>query len=229
MSAGAAIGCAGNGAAVRASPLGLLNFEDLARIPRDAEVQGVITHKDRRAQAGGAAVAAAVALNLGEPLPMDIYCYKIAQVVAALDVDLAREIERLPQLARFEPAAAARVIAKTGLAPLQQSDWPGISPFVYPSVLMALYAFLREKEDFRACMNVALRAGGDADSVAAMAGAVSGAHLGCMGLPARLRRGVLNGDRLIAAADKLFDLKMAQREAVAYARVGVATLSPRKR
>lgn len=229
MSAGAAIGNAGNGAAVRASPLGLLHFDTLSRIPRDAELQGVITHKDRRAQAGGAAIAAAVALNLDEPLPLDIYCYKIAQVVGAIDADLAREIDRLPQLARFEPAAASRVIARTGLAPLQQSDWPGISPFVVPSVLMALYAFLREPEDFRACMNVALRAGGDADSVAAMAGAISGAHLGFDGLPARLRRGVLNGDRLAAVADKLFDLKMAQREAAAYAHVGASAFAPRKR
>jgi hypothetical protein len=170
-----------------------------------------------------------VALNLDEPLPREAYCRRIAQVVAGLDVELAREIERLPQLTRFEPAAAARVIARTGLAPLQQSDWPGISPFVVPSVLMALYAFLHEPEDFRACMNVALRAGGDADSVAAMAGAISGAHLGCVGLPARLRRGVLNADRLAAVGDKLFDLKMAQREAVAYARVGAASYLPRKR
>ncbi|MBI5542818.1 MAG: ADP-ribosylglycohydrolase family protein, partial [Deltaproteobacteria bacterium] len=224
-----AIGKAGNGAACRASPLGLFNFDELGRIPRDAELQGVITHKDRRAQAGGAAIAAAVALNLDEPMPRDIYCFKIAQVVAALDAELAREIERLPQLARFEPASAARVIARAGLPPLQQSDWPGISPFVVPSVLMALYAFLREPEDFRACMNVALRAGGDADSVAAMAGAISGAHLGCMGLPARLRRGVLHADRLAATADRLFDLKMAQRETVAYARAGAPMFVPRKR
>ena len=228
MSAGAAIGKAGNGAAVRAPPLGLLHFDDLARIPRDCEIQGVITHKDPRAQAGGAAIAAAVALNLGEPLPLDLYCYRVALIVAALDAELASEIERLPQLARFEPPAAARVIAKAGLAPLHQSDWPGISPFVVPSVLMALYSFLREPEDFRACMNVALRAGGDADSVAAMAGAVSGAHLGCMGLPARLRRGVLNSDRLASVADQLFDLKMAQREAAVYAHAG-ASLQTRKR
>jgi hypothetical protein len=40
-----------------------------------------------------------------------------------------------------------------------------------------------------------------------------------MGLPARLRKGVLDGERLVALADKLFDLKLDQREP-AYARVG---------
>lgn len=227
MSAGAPIGNAGNGAAVRAAPLALLNYDDLAKIPRDAEIQGVITHKDRRAQAGGAALAAAVALNLsGERLPADTWCLKVATVVGQMDQGFAREIERLPQLVRCDPASAVPVIARAGLAPLQQSDWPGISPFVIPSVLMAFYAFLKAPDDFRACMTLALRAGGDADSVAAMAGAIAGSHLGCMGLPARLRKGVLDGERLVLIADRLFDLKMEQREP-AYARAGSAT--PRRR
>jgi ADP-ribosylglycohydrolase len=222
MSAGAPIGQAGNGAAMRASPVGLFDYDDLPRIARDAEIQAVITHKDRRAQAGSAAIAAAVALNLSsEPLVKDIFCRRVGLVVAALDQGLASEIERLEQIARFEPASAVRVIARAGLPPLQQSDWPGISPFVVPSVLMALYAFLREPDDFRACMSLALRAGGDADSVAAMAGAIAGARLGCRGLPARLRRGVLDAQRLIAVADKLFDLKASQKEALVYAHAGV--------
>jgi ADP-ribosylglycohydrolase len=228
MSAGAAIGQAGNGAAVRASPLGLLHFDDLPKIPRDAEIQAVITHKDRRSQAGAAALAAAVALNLtDEPLPADAWCRRISLTVRQLDQEFAGEVERLPQLVRFDPRSATPVIARAGLAPLQQSDWPGISPFVIPSVLMAFYAFLREPEDFRACMNIALRAGGDADTVAAMAGAVSGAHLGCMGLPARLRKGVLDAERIVALADRFYDLKTTPREA-AYARAG-STLATRRR
>jgi hypothetical protein len=54
-----------------------------------------------------------------------------------------------------------------------------------------------------------------------MAGAIAGAHLGCMGLPARLRKGVLDGEKLVHVADQLFDLKMSQREP-AYARAGAA-------
>jgi ADP-ribosylglycohydrolase len=230
MSAGAPIGHAGNGAAVRAAPLGLLHHDDLGRIPRDAEVQGIITHKDPRAQGGGAAIAAAVALGLtDEPLPADAFCRRIALVVSSFDLGFASEIERLPQLSQFEPSAAVKVIARAGGPPQQLSDWPGISPFVVPSVLMALYAFLRERDDFRACMSVALRAGGDADSVAAMAGAVAGAHLGCRGLPARLRRGVLHGDQIALAADRLFAVKMSQWERLAYARVGAKAPGRAKR
>lgn len=230
MSAGAPIGHAGNGAAVRAAPLGLLHFDDLARIPRDAELQGVITHKDPRAQGGGAALAAAVALSLtDEPLPADLFCRRVAHAVASFDAGFASEVERLPQLARFEPASAVPVIARAGAPGPYVSDWPGISPFVVPSVLMALYAFLRARDDFRACISIALRAGGDADTVAAMAGAVSGAHLGLKGLPARLRRGVLDAERLTLAADRLFALKAVQRDALAAARPGASAALRRRR
>ena len=221
MSAGAPIGRAGNGAACRASPLGLLHYDDLSRIPRDAEIQAVITHKDRRAQAGGAAIAAAVALNLtSEPLKAEPWCQKVAQVTGVLDQELAVEIEKLPQLLRFDAGAATRVIARAGLEPLQPSDWPGISPFVVPSVLMALYAFLKVRDDFRGCMKLCMGAGGDVDTVAAMAGALSGAHLGTMGIPARLKRGVLNADAIMLSADRLYALKAQQKE-LAYARAGV--------
>ena len=81
------------------------------------------------------------------------------------------------------------------------------SPFVVPSVLLSLYAFLREPDDFRACMRLALRAGGDVDSTCAMAGAISGAYLGMAGLPARLRKGVLHGEVIVEIADLLYARK----------------------
>ncbi len=228
MSAGVPIGQAGNGAAMRASPLGLWHYDDPAKIARDAELQGVITHKDPRSQAGGAAVAAAVALNLsGEPLASDVWCHRVAQVVAAIDAPFGAEIERLAQLARFDPDRAVRVISRAGFPPGMKNEWPGISPFVIPSVLMALYAFLRERDDFRACMNIVLRAGGDVDTVAAMAGAVSGSRVGLMGIPARLRKNVLDADGIQHLADRLFAQKQAQRDP-AQARAGVVAVARRR-
>lgn len=227
MSAGAPIGQAGNSAAMRASPLGLWHYDDPARIPRDAELQGVITHKDPRSQAGGAAIAAAVALNVaGTPMSSDVWCHRVAQVVAAIDPPFGAEIERLAQLARFEPQRAVRVIARAGLPPMTRNEWPGISPFVIPSVLMALYAFLRERDDFRACMEIVLRAGGDVDTVAAMAGAVCGARVGLMGIPARLRKNVLDSEGILHLADRLFAAKTNQR-APAYA--GSVAVAARRR
>ncbi len=207
MSAGAPIGMATNSAAVRAAPIGLFQFDNLAKIHRDAETQGVVTHKDPRSIAGGAAMAAAVAISLGDPLPPDTFCLRVAAVVRALDPELARHVEQLPQLLSFDPPAAARVISNAGLSPLLPKDCLGISNFVYPSVLMALYGCLRARGDFRACMDTVLRAGGDTDSVACMAGALLGAQFGCGAIPSRLGKGVFDGPRVVQIADALFELK----------------------
>ena len=62
--AGSEEGRAGNGTAMRTSPIGLFNCKsnckDLAALKRDAVTQSIITHKDKRASAGAVAVSAAV-------------------------------------------------------------------------------------------------------------------------------------------------------------------------
>lgn len=214
MTAGAEVGLAGNGAAMRASPIGLWNCDDLSKIVRDAEVQGVITHKDPRSLAGGAAIAAAVAVALedGEPDPRH-FCDAVAESARAFSSEFATLLASLPRLLKWEPRPAVQAIARMGLQPDESPDWPGISPFVVPSVAMAIYAFLREPGDFRAALRIALRAGGDVDTTAAMVGAISGAHLGMVGLPARLRKGVLHAEVIVEIADMLFARKFPPQRA----------------
>jgi ADP-ribosylglycohydrolase len=54
---------------------------------------------------------------------------------------------------------------------------------VTPSVLWSLYAFLRSPDDYWETVCTAVAVGGDTDSMAAMAGAMSGARVGVAGLP----------------------------------------------
>jgi ADP-ribosylglycohydrolase len=220
MSAGAEVGLAGNGEAMRASPIGLWNCDDLSKIARDAEVQGVITHKDPRSLAGAAAFAAAVAVALedGEPQPRR-FLTLAAEAANAFSPEFASTVADLGRMLKWELRSAVATIAHLGLQPDESPDWPGISPFVVPSVAMALFAFLREPNDFRAAMQVALRAGGDVDTTGAMVGALSGAHLGMLGIPARLRKGVLHAEVILEIADTLFARKFLAARAEARARV----------
>jgi ADP-ribosylglycohydrolase len=213
MSSGAEVGQAGNGAAMRASPIGLWNWDDPSKIARDAEIQGVITHKDPRAIAGGGALAAAVlaALSDERPLP-ERFCGFVAEVAGAHSPHFADSVRDVAHMVRWEPRSAIAAISRMGLEPGQSSDWPGISPFVVPSVCMAIWSFLREPEDFRAALRLALLAGGDADTTAAMTGAMSGAHLGMAGIPARLRKGILHAEVIVEIGDRLFARKFAPRE-----------------
>ena len=93
----------------------------------------------------------------------------------------------MPDWLSLEPARAGREIARAGQeADFADPGWESIAPFVVPSVLWSLYAFLRSPEDYWETICTAIAVGGDVDTTAAMAGAISGAHNGLAALPAQL-------------------------------------------
>ena len=55
-----------------------------------------------------------------------------------------------------------------------------------PSLLWSLYAFLRSPDDYWETICTAVGVAGDTDTLAAMAGAISGARAGVSGLPGDL-------------------------------------------
>jgi ADP-ribosylglycohydrolase len=85
------------------------------------------------------------------------------------------------------PADALSALRRSGLGVEPAGRWRGISAFVLPSVTWALYAFLHSPDDYAETLYTALFPGGDTDTMAAMAGAISGARLGIDGVPPRLR------------------------------------------
>jgi len=54
----------------------------------------------------------------------------------------------------------------------------GVTGYAYHSVPVALYAWLRHSDDFRAALTAVLDCGGDTDTVGAIVGALMGAQLG---------------------------------------------------
>jgi ADP-ribosylglycohydrolase len=177
---------AGNGAAMRAGPLGLLLPEQPAMC-RAAREQAWITHLDPRCAAGAAAVARAVAVAAAR-LPIDTGGF-LAEVAACAEADEAsvgNAIRGLGDWVALPPATAARHVHESGLDPAHMDRWQGISAFVTPSLLWSLYAFLRSPDDYWETICTAIGVGGDTDTMAAIAGAISGARVGVEALPAEL-------------------------------------------
>ena len=178
---------AGNGTAMRAGPVGLIFGDDPEAMIRVAHDQGRITHTDRRCSAGSVAVAGAVALvSRSYPLHIPSFLTVLGEWVATFHEDFALYIEELSIWRRLEPEAAVVPISRCGLRENYGEDWEFISPFVIPSVLWSLYSFLRSPEDYWETVTTAISCGGDVDTTAAMAGAISGAYLGSGGLPEEL-------------------------------------------
>jgi len=184
--AGAPPPYAGNGAAMRAGPLGTLYGDDPARLVAIARDQALVTHRDSRAVAGSVAVAAAVALG-AEPGPLNgaELLAQVAALVGDIDRSVAAAVRGVAGWLALTPEAAARLTA--GLEdPGRDAERTGLSPFVTCGVAWSLYAFLRSPDDYWETLCTAIGIGGDTDTVAAMAGAMSGARLGPGALPAAL-------------------------------------------
>jgi ADP-ribosylglycohydrolase len=143
---------------------------------------------DARCSAGAIAIAGAVALAVRSTrVDLEEWARSLSQWMACMNAEFAGLVLRLPEWVSLDPDDAAALISRCGLSSdYAGGDWQGISPFVVPSVLWSLYSFLRTPNDYLETIRTAIAVGGDVDTTAAMAGAISGAHLGMNGLPRKL-------------------------------------------
>jgi len=178
---------AGNGTAMRAAPVGLFYYDRPEEMIRVAHEQGWITHHDSRCSAGSVAIAGAVALAVrGEIKDIREFVPQLSEWMSGYDREFASLVLKLPTWVTLDPNEAAREIARAGKPKGYVDGWPGISPFVVPSVLWSLYAFLRHSDSYQDAVCEAIAVGGDVDTTAAMTGAISGAYLGIQALPHHL-------------------------------------------
>jgi ADP-ribosylglycohydrolase len=177
---------AGNGSAMRAAPVGLVFPDTGARVTAAIE-QSLVTHLDPRCAAGAVAVAHAVALAARDgPLNPTDFITQVASLAGAQDHSVGSAIAGLASWVHLPPDRAARWLHAEGLDPAYADEWQGISALVTPSVVWSLYSFLRDPDDYWCAVCTAIGAGGDTDTLAAIAGAIAGARLGPSALPAEL-------------------------------------------
>ncbi len=208
---------AGNGSAMRAGPIGLFFYDDLDGLALAAREQGVITHRDTRCSAGAIAVAGAVALALGEgPVDRLDFLGRLSELTVRVEAPFAEALMSLSGWVALPPEEVVVRISRVGLEGDPEDGWGGISPFVVPSVLWSLYSFLRSPEDYRQTIRTAIAVGGDVDTTAAMAGAISGAHLGLSAIPRKLAekltdQGSWGLSGLTDLADECYGVKHGQQ------------------
>jgi len=205
---------AGNGSAMRAGPVGLFFFNNTQKLIQAAHDQGRITHSDPRCSAGSVAMSGAVALVLQEKkITPDVFLSRLADWTGTFEPGFASELRKLNELISLMPEEAVTFISKAGLDAdyIDEDGWKEISPFVVSSVLWSLYAFLRSPDDYLETICTAISVGGDVDTTAAMAGAISGAYLGISAIPADLSsrltdRGTWRYDELVQLAHQCYEM-----------------------
>lgn len=193
---------AGNGAAMRASPVGLFYWNDLQRLVQSAKDQAIITHQAPMSIGGSVAVALAVSMcanasarttNPREPGWWAWLWLHLSRVDAEFASHLGRmqeiffahrKLGETPGSARERDAVLEFVLSK------DDPSWDGVSPWALSSVLWSLYCLSAHPNNFWEALLLAIWPGGDVDTTAAMAGAMVGAHVGIEGFPVQVLQSV---------------------------------------
>jgi len=190
-------GSYGNGAAMRAAPLGIY-FHDSRALYDKARAQAEATHTHPLGIDGAAVQSRAVALAVN-----------LDPTETADPQELAGPfLEELMAFARTEilgdKLAEVRRLLEGCAGPGEAIHRLGHSLAVHESLPFALYSFLSHPDSFAETVFCATLHGGDRDTMGAMAGAVSGAYLGAEALPGEWRAKLEHRERIEALAAQLF-------------------------
>ncbi|MDH7508614.1 MAG: ADP-ribosylglycohydrolase family protein [Methanomassiliicoccales archaeon] len=189
------VGSYGNGAAMRVAPVALLYHGDVEKLREVAYAQGSITHAHKLGIEGAAlqAYAIALALRLSESTDFDPQCL-ILKLKEFTDEEVYRvKIERIREL--LTGGTKAKIIRELG---------HGIEAF--NSVPTAIFSFLANWKSFEDAVRYAVSLGGDADTIGAMTGAISGAYHGIERIPQRWRECVERREYIETLGEKLYEL-----------------------
>ncbi|WP_308195547.1 ADP-ribosylglycohydrolase family protein [Dactylosporangium sp. AC04546] len=163
-------GSSGNGAAMRVAPLGAFFADDPDLAARQAALSAEVTHRHPEGVAGAVAVALAAAHAARHAEPGTLLRLVLNQLPPS---DVRDGIGR----ASRRPAGAdiAEVAADLG---------NGSHALAQDTVPFALWVAATRFDDYPAAVETCVRAGGDVDSMCAIAGGVVAAHTGRAGIPA---------------------------------------------
>ena len=159
----------GCGAAMRVAPIGYLYQHDLPKLRRVAAASAMATHHHPTAQVGAVAAAFLVKLALDRLPPEDL--------LPALELETHSQAVEFDQaLTRLEEAL--EMTSREAALHHIGEGW-----VAEEAVLMALYCFLQAPDDFLGTIRLGANTEGDSDSIACIAGGLSGAYLGMGALP----------------------------------------------
>jgi ADP-ribosylglycohydrolase len=194
--AGAPVGQAGNGTAMRTAALGLYFLSVPHELANVVAQVSRITHQDPRSIAGGVAVASAARRLAVDPtIDGSALCHVVADDMRPIDARFAELVVGLSALLGADRQTALDYVAWPGSVN-REFDAVIITPFVVPTVLAALWATNCHPASWPDAVAAAIGLGGDVDTLGAIVGGLMGARLGLSSIPQHLVDGVLDSGRL---------------------------------
>lgn len=172
----------GCGAAMRSMAYGVWFWTDMIAAADMAAMHARMTHLSKEASASAAAVAAATVAGI-QNYPPEV----MAQVARE---QAERHDDGTAMMMGAAIKAARRGQDSRGVLD-QLRGWTGAE-----AVAASLYCFLRHPEDYAKAVLLAVNSPGDSDSLGAITGALSGAHLGRSAIPEHWRARIEKSNEL---------------------------------
>ena len=201
--------------AVLVLPIALLRAGNFRRLKLEAGILVSLTNIHPTAIAGAIAQACAVARILHTPAStLDVISFSraLSPVVAGIEPERGTRL----RIGRSATTVGRKLGAELPAlllrrAPVQEmQEALGNGTAAHEGIPFSLGCFLRSPGDFAEAVLSAVRHGGDAGAVAAMAGALCGAYVGESGIPERFLAHLPGRRELGEAAERL--LALARRE-----------------
>ncbi|MGQ9731600.1 MAG: ADP-ribosylglycohydrolase family protein [Candidatus Zipacnadales bacterium] len=180
----------GCGSTIRTAPIGLYYHTDRERLLAVAANSSIITHGHCCAIAGSVANALAVSLAFTGETPEALF-QAIIDAASEISDEFVNLLRQVPQTLHMAPDGAFDVLGDAWVAE--------------EAIACALYCFLRSPDDYRTTVLTAANASGDSDSIACIAGGISGAYNGLSAIPPKWREEVETAEELLRVADALYE------------------------
>ncbi len=183
-------GSFGNGAAMRAAPIGLFFGQRPDEIRKITFEASAVTHDHPLAKEGALLITLAISGILSGKSRGGILD-ELSEMVETPEYK-----EKLHTIREFvgHPVSMETVIEKLGHSVLAHESAP-----------TALYSYLRAGHDYLKCIRFSVSVGGDTDTISAMAGALSGAKVGIEKIPEGLLERLEGRDKILSLASELFE------------------------
>lgn len=160
----------GCGSAMRAATIGYFCQHHPERLRQIAHATGICTHGHPTADAACIATAYLVKLILDGESP-EVLIDRVLEFTAGMSDEFRRAILKVREC--LPPADEEKALSFLG------EGW-----VAEEAVALALSCFLRYPDDYRAAVLRGANTNGDSDTVACIAGALTGARVGSKGIPA---------------------------------------------
>jgi len=186
------------GSAMRVAPIGLVYWDALDNVARNAAKSSRVTHLGAGPIAASEAVALYVTLATRGTYSTKEMSDIVTEMVGRKSKIIAKKVKKAYEIRNEKPKKVIKIFGNSQLA--------------RETVPLAIYSFHHNPYDFEDAVLTSVNAGGDTDSIAAITGAINGAFKGLHGIPRRWVERIENKDKLISIGERLYEAARKQTE-----------------